>query len=139
VRTFDVACPRCVQFYLDHPWEERPGYGESRHRDTSLASPVRCAFPRGQFNKENWNCKTMNLLREAACDSELWNDDNHMTLRAVSVEKTGCGFYWVLSYYKHSGRTEGAWICCNNEFTPMTLEDANCIIDPAVPDTFMDS
>ena len=97
------------------------------------SSPV-CAFQRGVFHAENWNCATMGELRNLASLNDLWNDDQYAGLVAVSEAADeaakGLGSFVVLEWYKHRGRTSAAWVL-HDESPPtvLTLEQAEAVLD----------
>lgn len=116
-----MRCPRCEKFHTEHPFN-----GE-RHEGTHLISPVRCAFdtPDGTFTPANWNCETINKLRTADySEREVWNEDQNMMIGVGAPLD-----FYILSYYKHHGATEGAWVCDGGRtMRTMTLVDAEVII-----------
>lgn len=66
----------------------------------------------------------MNRLRDLVEDGATWNEDQYI---ATISDKNG-GFV-VLSWYKHRGRTEGAWWVFGTECVPMTLTDAEKVLE----------
>lgn len=82
-------------------------------------SPRKCAFENGGvFISDNWNCYTMNRLRVAAYEDALGTEDQYAALL------THDGWFIVLGWYKHRGRTEAAWLMDGEEMRPLSLEDA---------------
>lgn len=100
------ACPRCVE----------------RGQTWSGGAP-RCAFTDdGRFGADNWNCATMNELRDHAENDAVWSEDQHAALLAYD----GC--FIVLGWYKSRGTTEyAAWL---EEATarPLMLEQADAYL-----------
>ena len=107
---------------LDVSWPPSfPGFG----RD-----PLSCAFKSkrldAEFNPDNWNCGTMNALREAAhkfgsSDGLRWDDQSSgvVPVPADVADRVGC---IALTWYKNRGRTEGAVVLFeNNKTIPLTL------------------
>jgi hypothetical protein len=81
-------------------------------------SDPQCAFSSGTFYSENWNCVTANLLRDAAeMRKPLWSEDQYASLLPWE------GRFILLSWYKHRGRTEGAWLVDGTRIEPLTLAD----------------
>jgi len=111
-----MACPRCAA--RGKTW---PG------------SDPRCAFPSGTFDADNWNCATMNALRDAAreTDSLAYNGDED-TCAVVGFPEYGdeghSGFV-VLSWYKQRGNTAGATAIVDYQPTPLTLPMAEAALD----------
>lgn len=77
-------CPRC----------------SARPKDWSGDDP-KCGFDEdGNFLGDNWNCATLNALRDMGGE-EVWCDDTYVKI--VSRFDVGHG---VLSWYKHRGTTD---------------------------------
>lgn len=89
-------------------------------------SAPKCAFPYGTFMAENWNCATMNALREIVEDGERglvnWEDEN---CAAIPYEgETSQGFI-VMTWYKRRGQTGRAMLMCDDSAPiPITEEMA---------------
>lgn len=81
-------CPRC----------------QKRGKTWNGSDPV-CAFINGQFSRNNWNCATMNEIRERA--DGKYCDDHYMAL--LPWEDSG-GLYILLGWYKRRGRTDLAQV-----------------------------
>lgn len=83
----------------------------------------KCAFEESKFNKENWNCATMNLLRgigDEILNVTSWFNDSSIT----HVPLVDYGFI-VLTWYKNRGRTGNAFIAGDdNDPTPLYFKDA---------------
>ena len=97
---------------------------EDRAKTWNGSAP-NCAFDeRGVFSSDNWNCATMNELRKIAEEREQWNEDQYI----AAIPIIGEGTFVVLSWYKHRGRTEGAWFVDGGVMIPLVLEKAiKCI------------
>ncbi len=87
-------------------------------------SDPRCAFSDGVFNTDNWNCATMNALRDICGKNYLCSEDQYASIIYSGID---CHFI-VLTWYKHRGRTEGAYILSDHECRPITLEEAETAI-----------
>ncbi len=85
-------------------------------------SDPRCAFESGVFSAENWNCATLNALRElvyegqnpmpAGIDYRYCEDQKYATVCIDAVELDGERIalaLWV-SWYKSRGATEALWL-----------------------------
>lgn len=79
----------------------------SRGKTWSGSNP-RCAFTENKtFNDNNWNCATLNALREAEfADRELYMYYDDHTTKIICVG----GVTLYLQYYKNRGTVEAAWI-----------------------------
>lgn len=86
----------------------------------------KCAFMDGVFSPENWNCATVNGLRDMAKES-VYNDDQNAAL--VSLIN---GIYMVLSWYKSRGATEGIWLFREGGLHPINLIEAESILNKDV-------
>jgi len=102
-----MACPRCNE----------------RIKDWDGADPD-CGFPHGTFTPGNWNCATLNALRDLADESRVWCDDN-----SAAVLPAGDGFV-LLRWYKNRGCTEDArWLDFGNDDPErLTLEQAEACL-----------
>lgn len=97
-------CPRC---------QERG--------QTWRGSPPVCAFYDGRFTGDNWNCATMNALRDKATSD--WNEDNYMGfLRGPN------GDHLIMTWYKRRGRTSDALVVCDGIREELTLEMAEVFL-----------
>jgi len=86
--------------------------------------PIECAFETGIFSSDNWNCWTMDILRDKAQQNEIYNDDMYAWLIAYEVWEPFYEWYefWYLylEWYKSRGRTDK---CINMDtLQPLTLE-----------------
>ena len=67
-------CKYCKEFYEKYPLD-KDGY-HSISSNVKMKQ-IKCAFSNGIFSSDNWNCATMNKLRELAKKFGLfWRDDN---------------------------------------------------------------
>jgi len=101
-------CPACQE--RGKPWE-----GED----------PRCAFSdSGDFVSDNWNCATINRLRDLAGEDRnmafrgegvagWWARDDIDAGTSLSVVHTVHGFV-VLTYYKSRGAVPQAWLHCDD-------------------------
>jgi len=105
-----AACPRCV----------------ARGKAWGGDAP-KCAFTSGVFSGDNWQCATMNALRELVEDKPeaRWSDDQW----AAVIPVESLSDHIVMSWYKHRGCTELAYIVGTKE--PLTLEQAEMALDEA--------
>lgn len=84
-----------------------------------------CAFPRGVFRSENWNCATMNVLRVLARVYGLhYRDDlGPASIGAVPFESEEYQGYVVMTWYKNRGRTGMAVLMCDDREPEMLTLD----------------
>lgn len=109
-----TGCPRCV----------------SRPKDWKGSDAV-CAFPDGgAFNPDNWNCATMNGLRELAEEegaTRRWNSDHSVAVIPCTDYPDGRGGpLIVLGWYKQRGCTE--WARQYPDGENLTLEVADMVL-----------
>ncbi len=87
---------------------------------TWQGSDPRCAFESGVFNSDNWNCATMNRLREIVKygddDFTFYRRDDYMT-NSIGIIFCGSGFdaevegmTLIMKWYKDRGRTHTAFL-----------------------------
>ncbi|WP_232696119.1 hypothetical protein [Brevibacillus daliensis] len=87
----------------------------------------RCAFETAVFSPNNWNCATMNRLRQIARDINIsYRDDQAASsLGAVPFEGDDYSGYVVMTWYKDRGNTGNAFIAWSGEpIRELTLADA---------------
>jgi hypothetical protein len=79
-------CPRCKE--REQTWE---------------GDAPKCGFDEsGNFLEHNWNCATLNALREIAEPNAVWND-NQQNVSVIQRFDVGHG---ILSWYKSRGQTD---------------------------------
>jgi hypothetical protein len=78
-------CPRCQERVKD--WE---------------GDDSKCGFDEnGNFLEHNWNCATLNALRDKANANRVWSDDYSMSI--IQTFDVGFG---ILRWYKSRGQTD---------------------------------
>lgn len=82
----------------------------------------RCGFSAGAFSPDNWNCATLNALRDLVDESQhpmppgvdyrYCADQKYATVHIDDVELNGdwLGLALWVSWYKNRGTTEAVWI-----------------------------
>lgn len=117
-----MKCKHCIE--KEKTWDENN-------------SPIECAFETGVFSPNNWNCWTMDYLRERSEKNEVWNDDEFAWLVPYDIEFDkedtidewcpSTSWYIYIQQYKHRGTTD---ICLDmNTLEPLELDLAYLIID----------
>jgi hypothetical protein len=104
---------------------------------TWSGSAPKCAFLDGVFSSKNWNCATMNELRDlcgGAWDTvpqvDRWacrDDMSSASFGALWVPDHGDegGFYVAMSWYKNRGATGQAYMFCDDMVPhPLTVQEA---------------
>ena len=97
----------------------------------------KCAFENGVFSPDNWNCATMNRLREIAEElGTTMRDDNSCgSIGYVPLDAdyapddfdTYSG-YIVMMWYKDRGKTGNAVFMTDDETVPLTIRHAELAI-----------
>jgi len=86
----------------------------------------KCAFEKNIFDSDNWMCATMSKLRGIAERHEVsYNEDQYLAVIPIKDEAT----FLILSWYKHRGRIEGAWIVDSALIRPLSEQEAYDIIE----------
>lgn len=93
-----------------------------------------CAFTNGIFSTNNWNCATMNILREKAEKFFTYRDDlvnssiGIIDIPEADDENIQQG-YLVMTWYKNRGKTAYAYVM-DDDHKPqvLTLKTAEFII-----------
>lgn len=83
----------------------------------------KCAFPSGVFESDNWNCATMNKLREISHPSAVYSNDQW-----CKVIPTLGGEFVILGWYKERGRTEYATLLDSDTTHALLLTTAELVI-----------
>jgi aryl-alcohol dehydrogenase-like predicted oxidoreductase len=110
----NYQCPRC----------------QERVKDWSGDNP-KCGFDEeGNFLETNWNCATLNALREIAEETRVWCDDSNMAIIARSDVGHG-----ILSWYKNRGATEDFR---DSSFERGNLKFAQMLLGDIEPDDWWD-
>ena len=108
---------------------------QDRGKTWSGDDPV-CAFvgDEGLFDPSNWNCATMNALRDMAekHENRVWSDDSWMSVLPVHSETEECAQYAthvIIAGYKNRGCTGVAmgWTL-DDGFFPLNLELAELVL-----------
>jgi hypothetical protein len=60
---------------------------------TYFASPRKCAFVDGVFTFDNWNCVTMNYLRELIADAGITSHNSDENIGVISIPESSDGVY----------------------------------------------
>ncbi len=99
---------------------------------TWAGDPPKCAFTSGIFSDDNWNCATMNDLRDIAEEiGMLHRNDEIGSFGMVPFEDGECSGTIVLAWYKNRGRTEHAHFLTEHDkwvIEPLTVEIAEAAI-----------
>jgi hypothetical protein len=101
-----MACPRC-----------------QKRGKTWNGNDPRCGFPDGKsFSADNWNCATLNRLRELDRDGAVYNDDQWILTLPFNGE------FIVLGGYKRGGTVEYAGNLNEYKMEDLTLKRAEEVI-----------
>lgn len=126
-------CPRCEQFYKKYPLQDGEDGKEHRIEEDYSMDPVKCAFEKGVFDHDNWNCETMNALRDR-CDYQLRDDSSAGSIGVIHIPDVEAGGelqqgYIVMTWYKRRGKTGQAYVANDDdEPVPLTLKTAEYVI-----------
>jgi hypothetical protein len=111
----NYQCPRCQERVKD--WE---------------GDDPKCGFDEnGNFLENNWNCATLNALRERAEENTVWSNNQ----QNVSVIQTYDVGHAILSWYKWRGQTDDFR---DGYFDRGTLTYAQQILGDREPDNGFD-
>lgn len=111
-----MSCPRCTTRVKD--WE---------------GDDPKCGFnDDGTFTAKNWNCATLNELREQVLHP-VYNEDDWVGVVAAPEIKHPNGSllvaYVLLRWYKSRGRTDSVlWWANDGTLLPITLEQAELVL-----------
>lgn len=100
-------CSRCIEAGI------RPDY---------FASDRVCGFNEdGEFTSRNWQCGTLNQIRELAEQLGFSTRYNDTSICFVPLPDEG---FIVLAWYKNRGRVDGAHVIMEEQRRDLTLRDA---------------
>jgi hypothetical protein len=97
---------------------------EKRGKTWEGSDPI-CAFVDGVFTSPNWNCATMNRLREIAEEHDWTHRDDNAaaSIGYIPFEGNEESGYIVLTWYKRRGATGNAVVMWDEEpVKPLTLD-----------------
>jgi len=129
-------CKLCEEFYNRYPLDG-DGYHVISHREKMM--PIRCAFDKnGRFHKRNWNCMTLNALREIAeshKDCYHYRDDIYAgTIYVLPIpapnevtDDVQRG-YIVMTCHKGHGTIDRAIVINEDDIEILTLKTAEWVI-----------
>ncbi len=104
-----MKCPRCSAAYSGKVF--------------TAGGVPRCAFPEGaEFQADNWNCATMNDLRNLVEGRTVYSEDQNAALWPVD------GDFLVLGWYKSRGCTELAAVLSGQKMMPLRLDFAEEVL-----------
>lgn len=89
----------------------------------------KCGFLTGDFDPSNWNCATLNELREMCGEDSFLNLESSVFTDRVGDSSIGVlpgpdDSFIVLSWYKRRGRTSRALYISDDEVHELTLAEA---------------
>lgn len=105
-----------------------------------FGSPVKCAFINGIFDSDNWQCATINVLRNLIHEDTqplakfyTREDMRQGSLGVISIPEYDTeGLqqgYLIMSWYKNRGRTGQAWVFWDDDIPePLALSTAEFIL-----------
>jgi len=93
----------------------------------------KCAFETDTFDRNNWNCATVGLIRRICDESQRGvnyqqcEDQNYTTVTVNHIEGlNGALALWV-SWYKRRGRTDAMWLLFEND-PPREPTEQECML-----------
>ena len=93
-----------------------------------------CAFPDGIFSDDNWNCATVNKLRELAENYRVYGDDQSIAVIPIPEMKEYNSGWLVLNWYKNRGRTDVAQVISYGTVVPLHIVHAELILEALIVD-----
>ena len=124
----EYLCKYCKEFYEKYPLDKN-GY-HSISSNVKMGK-IKCAFSNGIFSSNNWNCATMNKLREIVKKSGLfWRNDDIGSIGILSVDLDEfCGFLVMLWYKEREQVEQAILLSLENPPALLTLDLAIKIIE----------
>lgn len=124
----EYLCKYCKEFYEKYPLDKN-GY-HSISSNVKMGQ-IKCAFSNGIFSSDNWNCATMNKLREIVKKAGLfWRDDDMGSIGILPIDLDEFVGFLVMLWYKERGQVEQAiLLSLENPPALLTLDLAIKIIE----------
>jgi hypothetical protein len=119
-----MKCRLCEKWYKEFPLTNKDGEEVHKIDEHCFSGRVMCAFEGPAFDEENWNCSTMNILRDIAEQFYVNRDDmNNASIGIIPIPEIEHirGGYIVMTWYKDRGATGQAYIMCD-ELKPVPLD-----------------
>ena len=118
-----MKCKLCQEFYKKYPLQEdKDEYSTNtlyvHQMDGYAMSEVKCAFKSGEFSENNWNCSTLDLIRDLCYEGQdlhhyityqYCEDQKYATINISYCEEVPGHALWI-SWYKTRGKTDSIWI-----------------------------
>lgn len=84
----------------------------------------KCGFVTDTFDIGNWNCATLNALRDIAESLDVIKYQEDCSIAVIPINNGEIDGWIVLSWYKRRGRTSSARFICDDIDEPLTIEKA---------------
>ena len=95
---------------------------------TREGSDPKCGFPNGRFSLENWNCASLNALRDlvyegqdpmpSGVDYRYCEDQKYATVQVETIEGAGGALALWVTWYKSRGGTDAVWLLFSSGEAP---------------------
>lgn len=141
-----MKCARCEAYYQKYPLKKIDGKEKHVLGQSVYSDPIRCAFTKGKFSTDNWNCGTLNALRGLLYNEDgtpsiwaewkpgpagtfMWRDDFGASSIGV-LYVPGANDYILMLWYKERGAVGQAWLVSDDHQPKLlTLEAAEEAIE----------
>jgi len=115
-----MSCKLCKEFYEKFPLQKNIDGRVGHKLENYSMSAIQCAFKNHDklFSEENWNCQTVNLIRDICYEGRelprevqyrYCEDMKYATINIYDILEVEGMALWV-SWYKQRGRTDALWI-----------------------------
>lgn len=126
--TYMTACKLCQEFHEKYPLQKIVDpYNEWVHiiEGGIELAPTECAFQDNVFDSNNWNCLTIEKLRDLA---DYTDRNANLSIGVIRIpEQEG---HIVMLWYKNRGRVSNAYVMQEDEEpTILTYDVVVSIID----------
>jgi hypothetical protein len=98
-----------------------------------------CAFESGTFSTLNWNCATVNKLRDIAENYRAYGDDQSIATIPVGETKFRSSGWLIMNWYKDRGRTDLCQFISYGHIRNLNLKHAEEIIELYSPKKGMEN
>ncbi len=131
-----MKCKLCREFIQKYPLIHKDNKLTHKLDDNVYCAQIVCAFEKKYiFDTSNWNCETMNRLRDIAEIFFTYRDDmQNGSIGIIPIPIIDVGDeievgYIIMAWYKDRGRTGQAYVM-DDESNPMKLnkETAEAVV-----------
>jgi hypothetical protein len=135
-----TKCKLCEEFYKMYPPVFEKGLEDDKKRlvhklPNCTMAEIQCAFETEIFSKDNWNCCTLDLIRDLCYEGQKLHpyinyqyceDQKYAIFNISYLDEIDGDALWI-SWYKNRGKTDSIWILDSYNIPRLPTEE-ECIL-----------